>query len=101
MTSSLFPNHGIGVDVSKNFNGELLSDQHTVTLKKRIDAKLKSGTDVLKAPEEPEAAEAASNVIDLMQVLKERLQGRQPHASSHTASSKPKRPPSRGKPRSR
>lgn len=91
----------IGKLTRKNFNGELLSDQHTVTLRQRIEAKLESGTDVLKAPEEPEAAEAASNVIDLMQVLKERLQGRQRQAPGHTASSKPKRSPTRGKPRSR
>ncbi len=65
----------------KQFNSELLSNQQAVTLKKRIEAKLKSGTDVLKAPEEAEPAEAAGNVIDLMQVLKER----QPHASSHQA----------------
>lgn len=79
----------------KQFDSELLSDPHTVNLKQRIDEKLKSGAGVLKAPEEPEAAETAGNVIDLMQVLKERLQGRQPQAS------KPERSPHRGKPRSR
>lgn len=62
----------------KQFDSELLRDQHTQQLKQRIEAKLKSGTDVLKAPEEPAPAEAESNVIDLMQVLKERLQGRKP-----------------------
>ena len=85
----------------KRFDPEQLSDPHTVNLRQRIEAKLKSGTDVLKAPEEPETPEAASNVIDLMQVLKERLQGRQPHASGHPAPSKPKHPPARGKTRSR
>ncbi len=83
----------------KQFDSELLSDQQTKTLMQRIEKKLKSGTDVLKAPEEPEAAEAGSNVIDLMQVLKERLQGRLPHASNKE--SKPERTPNREKPRGR
>jgi DNA end-binding protein Ku len=81
----------------KNFDSELLSDQQTRNLKQYIEKKLKSGTDVLKAPEEPEPA-AASNVIDLMQVLKERLQGRQPHTSGQA--SKPAPAPHGGKPRS-
>jgi DNA end-binding protein Ku len=79
----------------KQFDAELLSDRQASELKQRIEKKLKSGTDVLKAPEEPESTEAASNVIDLMQVLKERLQGRQPQPF------KPKHAPGRGKPRSR
>jgi DNA end-binding protein Ku len=87
----------IGKLTRKHLDGELLSDQHTVTLKKRIEAKLKSGTDVLKAPEE-QAPEEASNVIDLMQVLKERLQGRQPQASGHPTA-KPTGSPKLGKPR--
>ncbi len=82
----------------KQFDPELLSDPRTVQLKQRIEAKLKSGTDVLKAPEEPEAAEAAGNVIDLMQVLKERLQGRQPQHPTHPAA-KPKQAPKPGKSR--
>ena len=85
----------------KHFDSELLSDPQTTNLKQRIEEKLKSGTGVLKAPEEPEATEAASNVIDLMQVLKERLQGRRPQASSHHASSKPEHSPKKEKPRSR
>lgn len=79
----------------KNFDSELLSDQHTSLLKQRIEAKLKSGADVLKAPEEPSPGEAESNVIDLMQVLKERLQGRKPqaaHAPHQTRPAKGKRP---------
>ena len=76
----------------KNFDAELLSDQRARELQQRIEAKLKSGAEVLKAPEEP--PEAASNVIDLMQVLKERLQGRQPQPAKPAA-------PSRGKPHSR
>lgn len=64
---------------------------------RHIDEKLKTGTDVLKATEEP--AEAASNAIDLMQALKERLQGRRPNTSSYA--SKPAHSPQRVKPRSR
>lgn len=79
----------------KRFEPDLLSDPQAALLTQRIEAKLKSGADVLKVPEEPEAAEAAGNVIDLMQVLKERLQGRQPQPS------KPARAPTRGKPRGR
>ena len=77
----------------KQFDAGLLSDQAARNLRLRIEAKLKAGTGVLKAPEEPAPAEAAGNVIDLMQVLKERLQGRRPQPS------KPERAPR--KPRSR
>lgn len=75
----------------KDFDSELLHDRQALQLRQRIEEKIKSGTGVLPAPEEPEAAEAAGNVIDLMQVLKERLQGRKP--------SRPERSPKRGKPR--
>ena len=85
----------IGKSTRKHFDSELLSDPHTRNLKQRIEEKLKAGTDVLRAPEEPEADEAAGNVIDLMQVLKERLQGRGPQES------KPAHSPTRGKPRGR
>ena len=87
--------------IRKQFDGELLSDPQTRNLQLRIEAKLKAGTDVVKAPEEPEAAEAAGNVIDLMQVLKERLQGRQLNTSNRQTSPKPEHSPKRGKPRSR
>lgn len=75
----------------KHFDGELLRDEQAIALQKRIADKLKSGTDVLKLPEEPAPAEGASNVIDLMQVLKERLQGRALEVSET------KRPPGQGK----
>lgn len=80
--------------VHKNFDSELLSDPHTRNLQLRVKEKLKSGTDVLKAPEEAEAAEGESNVIDLMQILKERLQGRSPSSKSAHSTN-------RGKPRGR
>lgn len=79
----------------KQLDPAQLSDPHTAELRQRIEAKLKSGAGVLKAPEEPEAAEAAGNVIDLMQVLKERLQGRRPPASGEAHSPKRTRPRSR------
>ncbi len=60
----------------KNFDSELLSDQHMRKLKLHIEKKLKAGADVLPAPAEAEQVATESNVIDLMQVLKERLQGR-------------------------
>ncbi|MEN6584986.1 MAG: Ku protein [Sulfuricella sp.] len=85
----------IGKLTRQHFDAELLSDPHTRNLQQRIEEKLKSGTDVLHAPEEPEAAEAESNVIDLMQVLKERLQGRGPQPVKPEPASK------RGKPSGR
>lgn len=85
----------IGKLTRKDFDAELLSDPHIRNLQQHIAEKLKSGTDVLHAPEEPEAGEAESNVIDLMQVLKERLRGRGPQAPKPEASS------NRGKPRGR
>lgn len=93
----------IGKSMRKRFDSELLSDRHTRDLMQRIEAKLKAGTDVLPAPEEPEAVEAESNVIDLMQVLKERLQGRQPQVSEHVSgkASKPEHSSILGKPRGR
>lgn len=72
------------------FDGELLSDPHARALHQRIEEKLKAGTDVIKAPEEAEPVEAASNVIDLMQVLKERLQGRQPPGVTPTPAKSPR-----------
>ncbi|HEY0720703.1 MAG TPA: Ku protein [Gammaproteobacteria bacterium] len=63
----------------KQLDSALLSDQQARHLRQRIEDKLKAGTDVLKAPEESAPVETESNVIDLMQVLKERLQGRRPH----------------------
>lgn len=81
----------------KQLDLKQLSDQHTRNLMQHIEMKLKSGTDVLKAPEEPAPDEAASNVIDLMQVLKERLLGRRPHTSDQA--SRPARSPTKGKSR--
>ncbi len=54
-----------------------LSDPYAHTLLQRIEAKLKAGTDVIAAPEEPEQEAPQSNVIDFVKILRERLQGRQ------------------------
>jgi DNA end-binding protein Ku len=62
----------------KQVEAEWLSDPQAALLRQRVEKKLETGADVLKAPEEPVPAEAASNVIDLMQVLKQRLQGQGP-----------------------
>ena len=53
-----------------------LIDRHTRKVMDYVETKLRSGKDVVKAPED-EAEEYAEedNVIDLMQVLKERLKG--------------------------
>ncbi len=55
----------------------VLQEEQTVRLRKLIDQKLKAGKDVLEAEQAPEEEGAPeSNVIDLMQVLKDRLQGK-------------------------
>lgn len=59
------------------FERAQLSDPHARMLMQRINEKLKRGTDVLAAPKEPAPVTPESNVIDLMQVLKARLQGGQ------------------------
>lgn len=57
----------------------MLIDRQTQRTLALIEKKRKSGKDVLKAPEEAaEAAAESTNVIDLMQVLKDRLAGRTP-----------------------
>ncbi|MCA1779258.1 MAG: Rho termination factor N-terminal domain-containing protein [Xanthomonadaceae bacterium] len=55
-----------------------LEDQHTASIVKLAEKKLRSGTDVIPAgPETEEVDESTTNVVDLMEVLKERLQGKQ------------------------
>lgn len=50
-----------------------LQDGYTQRLRRLIDSKLERGVDVERAPE-PEAAESEAEIIDLMEVLKRRLQ---------------------------
>lgn len=64
-----------------------LHDEYAQRLQRYVETKLDAGKDVLEAPAEPEAADGKeSNVIDLMQVLKERLQGRKKKADGSKAS---------------
>ncbi len=64
----------------------LLVDRQTRRTLELARKKLKAGKDVVNVPEDtPAAEEEESNVIDLMQVLKERLQGKAPPASSNKA----------------
>ena len=62
---------------AKSFDREELRDEYVQRMLRHVKKKLASGKDVVKAPEEvAEEVAAESNVVDLMQVLKERLQGR-------------------------
>lgn len=64
---------------AKGFDRDELADAQARRLLALAKKKLKSGKDVVRAPEEvAEEAAAESNVVDLMQVLKERLQGKAP-----------------------
>lgn len=64
---------------AKQFDRNELADRQTARLEALLQKKFESGRDVLHAPEEvAEEIAAESNVIDLMQVLKERMQGKAP-----------------------
>lgn len=67
---------------SKRLSRDQLVDHYQQRLMRHIEDKIKSGKDVLAAPEEVvEEREESENVIDLMEVLKERLRARQPHSA--------------------
>lgn len=70
---------------------EHLADQEAARTLELIGRKLKSGKDVIEAPvEEPdEMDEEETNVIDLMQVLKDRLQGREPQPPAGASAAAP------------
>lgn len=89
----------------RQFEAGQLSDPDTHTLMELIEAKRKAGIDVLPAPAEPESVAPESNVIDLVQILRERLQeGRtQPppvKARSTRKARQPRNPPIRSPRRS-
>lgn len=68
---------------ARQVNRSTLRDRQMQRLRDGINAKLKSGEDVVRLPEatrEEAADEAGADVIDLMQVLKDRLQGRRTKA---------------------
>ena len=76
----------------KQFDRGQLHNDYAQRLQHYVEAKLDAGKDVLEAPAEPEASdEEESNVIDLMQVLKERLQGKK-NASARSQASRVKTP---------
>lgn len=61
----------------KTFERHELKDQYVERVMRHVRKKLSSGKDVVKAPEEvSEELAEESNVVDLMEVLKERLKGR-------------------------
>lgn len=89
---------------AKTLDTRELADRHLKKVLDRVQQKLKSGKDVVKAPaEEVEEYAEESNVIDLMQVLKERLKGQEggqepPSPARHAAQRAPAKPPAkRGK----
>lgn len=54
-----------------------LEDQRGASIVKLAEKKLRAGTDVVQASrDEEEAEESSTNVVDLMEVLRERLQGK-------------------------
>lgn len=61
---------------SETLDRNMLADREAQRVRERIEAKLEAGQDVFSEPE-VEPTEDESNVVDLMQVLKARLQGRQ------------------------
>jgi DNA end-binding protein Ku len=63
----------IGKLEADELSGDDLEDTYTARLRALIDDKLERGIDVEKAPE-PEAEPAEAEIIDLMEVLKRRLQ---------------------------
>jgi DNA end-binding protein Ku len=72
----------------KHLDRDWLHDDYAQRLQQYVETKLDARQDVLEAPTEPEADdEEESNVIDLMQVLKERLQGRKTASAASNASS--------------
>ena len=78
---------------------DVLSDHYVQQVQARVQQKLKTGKDVVKAPEEQaEEYDEESNVIDLMQVLKERLRG-EPEARQSPPAAPASAPPSRRQPR--
>jgi DNA end-binding protein Ku len=74
---------------TKKFDRAELTDDYIERLRAHVEKKLAAGRDVIRAPEEVAAAPSEdSNVVDLMQVLKERLQGRAPPADDKPATSR-------------
>jgi DNA end-binding protein Ku len=63
---------------TKKLDESQLEDRGSARIVRHAERKLKSGKDVVASPvDEEEAQESATNVIDLMQVLRQRLQGKE------------------------
>lgn len=68
----------------KAFKRDELKDQYVERVMQHVRRKLSSGKDVVRAPEEvAEEVAEESNVVDLMEVLKERLKGRKEKQSEN------------------
>lgn len=65
---------------AKTFDRAALEDRHSAGIVELAEKKLRSGTDVVPASphaeEVEDAEESSTNVVDLMEVLKERLRGK-------------------------
>lgn len=61
---------------AKKLDLDLLRDRETERIFKRIDKKLDTGEDIVRLPEGEEVEQDEGQVVDLMQVLKQRLQGK-------------------------
>ncbi len=86
-------------DLSKDkLDPDVLQEEQAARLQKLIARKLKSGKDVLESEQAPEEAAPESNVVDLMQVLKDRLKGKmndkEPRETSKTSRQRGKKPKS-------
>ncbi|HEX6930079.1 MAG TPA: Ku protein [Gammaproteobacteria bacterium] len=76
---------------AKKLDPDELTDRYTRQVLDAVQKKLETGKDVMKAPEAvAEEYAAEDNVIDLMQVLKERLSGKAPAESEPAKHGKPR-----------
>lgn len=65
----------------KHLDPAILTEDQTLRLQALVNEKLEQQRDVIEEAEPEASTEAESNVVDLMQVLKERLQGEQRDSS--------------------
>lgn len=74
--------------IQDGLNREDLTDTYSKKLREYAEAKYRSGRDV-KAPAGGEASDEPTNVIDLMQVLKQRLLGQEDDRGAREKTAKP------------
>lgn len=71
---------------AKTLDEDSLTDEYSSRLEKLVQRKLRKGKDVVKAPEDVASSERESaEIIDLMQVLKERMRGKGEGSSASRA----------------